>query len=102
MTIIRTMRAKRAILAVAATVLVGAGGFASAAYAQDRPTPPNWQYDIQNGKRVPRTNRVSKPDGSWREEIRQGKCVTIKERSATGEYRETRQCDGSGTRTPGA
>ena len=42
---------------------------------------------------VDRSNRVTKPDGSWREEIRQGNCVTIKERSATGEYKETRQCN---------
>ena len=33
------------------------------------------------------------PDGSWREEVRQGNCVTIKERSAAGEYKETRQCN---------
>jgi len=25
--------------------------------------------------------------------MRQGNCVTVKERSATGEYRETRQCN---------
>jgi hypothetical protein len=40
-------------------------------------------------------NRVSNPDGSWREEVKQGNCVTIKERSATGEYKETRQCNPS-------
>ena len=36
---------------------------------------------------------ITKPDGSWREEVRQGNCVTIKEKSAAGEYKETRQCD---------
>lgn len=95
------MRAIRPALTIAAAVAV-ASASGSSAYAQSRPTPPNWQYDIQGGKRVPRTNRVTKPDGSWREEIRQGKCVTIKERSATGEYKETRQCDGSGNGAPSA
>jgi hypothetical protein len=36
---------------------------------------------------------VTNPDGSWREELRQGNCVTLKERSPTGEYKETRQCN---------
>jgi len=27
------------------------------------------------------------------EEVKQGNCVTIKERSAAGEYKETRQCN---------
>jgi len=89
------MRAKRkAILIAAAAAAMAASG--SAAVAQTHPTPPKWGYEIRDGKRVPKTsNRVTQPDGSWREEIRQGKCVTIKERSATGEYKETRQCDGS-------
>ena len=64
------------------------------ASAQVRQTPKSWSYDVgQQGQRVNRTNRVTKADGSWREEIRQGNCVTIKERSATGEYKETRQCN---------
>lgn len=84
----------KAILMAAAAMTVTAWG--SAAVAQTHPTPPKWGYEIRDGKRVPKTsNRVTQPDGSWREEIRQGKCVTIKERSATGEYKETRQCDGS-------
>jgi hypothetical protein len=42
---------------------------------------------------VPKSDRVTKADGSWREEVRQGNCVTIKEKSASGEYKETRQCN---------
>jgi hypothetical protein len=42
---------------------------------------------------VPKGERVSNADGSWREEIRDGACVTLKEMSAAGEYRETRKCD---------
>jgi len=66
---------------------------ASAQAQQDRQTPKTWSYQVdQQGHRIARTNRITRPDGSWREEIRQGNCVTIKERSAAGEYRETRQC----------
>jgi hypothetical protein len=79
-------------------VMTGAAalGFAASAgaTAQDRPTPKNWNYEIKDGKRVPKGgNRVNNPDGSWREEVRQGNCVTVKEKSASGEYKETRRCD---------
>lgn len=78
------------VLALAATA-------ASAAYAQatsgDQATPKNFNWEIKDGKRVPKGTRQVNADGSWREEIRQGKCVTIKEKSAAGEYKETRQCD---------
>jgi hypothetical protein len=74
--------------------LVIAGFSASAQAQQDRRTPKHWSYDVdQRGNRVDRANRVTKPDGSWREETRQGNCVAIKERSATGEYKESRQCN---------
>jgi hypothetical protein len=75
---------------------------ATAAYAAGQPnrgqqvqqTPKGWSYNLQNGQRVERGgNRVTNADGSWREEVRQGKCVTVKERSAAGEYRESRQCN---------
>jgi hypothetical protein len=80
------------LMAAAAGALALDG--ASAAMAQSQPTPKSWSYEIKNGQRVPKSgNRVTNPDGSWREEIRQGSCVTIKERSAAGEYKETRRCD---------
>ena len=69
----------------------GAIGFAGTAAAQT--VPKNWSYEIKDGKRVPKGERVTNPDGSWREEIRRGKCITIKEKTATGEYKETRRCD---------
>jgi len=86
--------AGKALLAGAAA-FVAATGASSVAYAQqqDQHTPRNWNYEIKDGKRVPKGNRVTNADGSWREEVRQGNCVTIKERSATGEYKETRQCN---------
>ena len=86
-----------------ATKLLMLGGVAlfaaasSGAYAdppKSQATPNNFNYEIKDGKRVPKGNRVVNKDGSWREEIRQGNCVTIKEMSAAGEYKETRQCGG--------
>ena len=56
----------------------GGAGFAGAAYAQRlrstdaQSTPKGWNYEIKDGKRVPKGNRVTNADGSWREEIRQG------------------------------
>ena len=91
-------RSASKMLMIGAVALVAAAGFATAAYAQgrgqDQRTPSNWNYEIKDGKRVPKAdNRVTQPDGSWREEVRQGNCITIKERSASGEYKETRQCN---------
>jgi len=85
----------RKALMLGAVACVVAAGFASAAFAQaqNQQTPRGWSYEIKDGKRVPKANRVTNADGSWREEVRQGNCVTIKERSAAGEYKETRQCN---------
>ena len=50
---------------------------ASAAFAQaataDQATPKNFNWEIKDGKRVPKGDRQVNADGSWREEIRQGK-----------------------------
>jgi len=92
------MRIDKKALVLGSVALVAAGGLATAAAAQQNAqTPRGWNYEIRDGKRVPKAgNRVTKPDGSWREEVRQGNCVTIKERSASGEYKETRQCNPQG------
>ncbi len=83
----------RAILIV--TGLAVASVAAGAAYAQSagQATPKSWNYEIKDGKRVPKAQRQVAPDGGWREEIRQGNCVTVKEKSASGEYKESRRCD---------
>jgi hypothetical protein len=81
------------MLMLGAVVLVAAAGYATIAAAQNQSTPKTWSYEIKDGKRVPKGNRVTNPDGSWRETVRQGNCVTIKEKSAAGEYKETRQCN---------
>ena len=58
--------------------------------------PKGWSYQLDSkGNRVPKGNRVSNPDGSWREELKQGNCVTVKQKAASGEYKETRECNPS-------
>ncbi len=88
-------RTWKMVLGIGALALAATA--ATAAYAQattgDQQTPKNFNWEIKDGKRVPKGNRQVNADGSWREEIRQGKCVTIKEKSAAGEYKETRKCD---------
>ncbi len=79
-------------------LIVGGAVFAvtaaSAAFAQaDQATPKGWSYEIKDGKRVPKGERTVNADGSSREEIRKGNCVTIKEKSASGEVKSTSRCD---------
>ena len=84
----------RKLLVSGGAALFAVAGTSTMAVAQDQKTPRGWNYEIKDGKRVPKGgNRVTNADGSWREEVRQGKCVTLKERSASGEYKETRQCN---------
>lgn len=87
-------RMVKIVLGICALALAATA--ASAAYAQvsgDQATPKSFNWEIKDGKRVPKGSKKVNADGSWREEIRQGKCVTIKEKSAAGEYKETRKCD---------
>ena len=82
-----------AVVAAFGLPAVAAAAPGPAQQSQTQSTPKGWNYVIKDGKRVPKGNRVTNADGSWREEIRQGKCVTVKEKSAAGEYKETRRCD---------
>lgn len=87
-------RTWKILLTVAGVAVLATAG--SAAYAQTggaQATPKSWSYEIKDGKRVPKGEKQVNADGSWREEIRQGKCVTVKEKSPAGEYKETRRCD---------
>ena len=80
-----------AVVALAACAALAQGG-AQGTSGDTQTTPFN--YEIKDGKRVPKpTSKVSNADGSSREEIRQGNCVTIKERTADGAVRTTRKCD---------
>jgi hypothetical protein len=87
-------------LTIAAGVTVAATALAIGAFApavaqekgKSAKTPNNWSYEIKDGKRVPRGNRTTNADGSWREEVPQGNCVLVKTMSADGVYREVREC----------
>ena len=78
--------------ALAALVTGSAGAVVQAAQAS-ADTPKGWAYELRDGKRVPRGNRVTNADGSWREEVRVGQCTTVKEKTPNGDYSETRKCD---------
>ena len=71
-------------MAISGGALIAAGCLSTIAAAQDMKTPRGWNYEIRDGKRVPKGNRTTNADGSWREEVRQGRCITVKERSASG------------------
>ena len=78
-----------AVVALAGTAYAQSAG-SSAGASQNTP----FNYEIKDGKRVPKpTNKVSNADGSWREETRQGNCVTIKEGTPDGAVKTTRKCD---------
>jgi len=86
------------ITLVAAAIGLAAAGAATQSSAQasgqNCTSPPGMNYMICNGRRVPKpTSKVVNSDGSWREETRQGKCVVLKEKTASGEYKEVRRCD---------
>ena len=87
-------RVGRKLLVFGSLAVIAGAGLAAAAGAQNIATPKGFNYEIRDGKRVPKGSRVVNKDGSWREEVRQGNCITIKEKSAAGEYKETRQCGG--------
>jgi hypothetical protein len=87
------MQIGKKALVLGGLALIAIAGYATVASAQDQRTPRGWNYEIKDGKRVPKGSRVTNADGSWREEVKQGNCVTIKEKSASGEYKETRQCN---------
>lgn len=74
----------------AALVALGAGQ----AFAQDRATPKNFDYEIVNGKRVPKAKRQVNADGTWREERKVGNCTEVKEKTADGAVKISRTCDG--------
>jgi hypothetical protein len=86
---------------VAAVAVIAVAGAAGVAYAQaqgnhqehTQATPKNFNYEIKDGKRVPKSNRVANADGSWKEEAKVGNCTTVKEGSASGEVKITRKCD---------
>ena len=79
-----------AALAAGAAYAQVSGGQNATAGTQNTP----FNYEIKDGKRVPKpTSRITNADGSWREETRQGNCVTVKEGTPDGAVKTTRKCD---------
>ncbi|HEY0627316.1 MAG TPA: hypothetical protein VGD10_11360 [Allosphingosinicella sp.] len=76
---------------VAAVMALSIGAPATAQNGKSAKTPANWSYEIKNGQRVPKANRVTNADGSWTEEIKQGNC-TVTRTGRDGEVREVRTC----------
>jgi len=89
----RTWKIILGVSAIALAATVASAAYAQATTGNDQATPNSFNWEIKDGKRVPKGQRQTNADGSWREEIRQGKCITVKEKSAAGEYKETRKCD---------
>ena len=89
---VKNLLGKR-MLVLGSLALAAAATNASVAFAQNHSTPQGWNYEIKDGKRVPKAERKTNADGSWREESRQGACVTVKEKTPSGEYKESRRCD---------
>ncbi len=87
-------RAYKILLIVGGVALAATA--ASAAFAQSAPdqaTPKGFNWEIKDGKRVPKGAVTTAADGTTREEIRKGACVTIKEKSPDGTVRKTSKCD---------
>ena len=83
---------KKYLLVTAASGLALGAGAPAMAQSANAKTPANWSYEIRNGQRVPKVNRVSQADGSWSEESKQGNC-TVSRTGKNGEVREVRKCD---------
>ncbi len=86
-------RALKIMLIVGGVALAATAAGAADAQSADRSTPKSWNYEIKDGKRVPKAERQVNADGGWREEVRKGACVTVKEKTANGDYKEVRRCD---------
>lgn len=89
----RTVKTVLLVGAIAFAATAASAAFASTGGDDKKVTPPGFSYDIKDGKRVPKTNRVTNADGSWREENKKGGCSEVKEMSASGELKITRKCD---------
>ena len=83
-----------AMAGIAVAALATGAAYSQAAAGQERPEPSNaFNYAIKRQARAHADHRITNPDGSWREETRQGNCVTIKEGTADGAVKTTRKCD---------
>ncbi len=83
-----------AIVAVGLSLAAVPGAASAQSTGQGCVSPPGMNYMICNGQRVPKPgNRVASPNGGWREESKQGNCIVVREKTANGEFKESRRCD---------
>ena len=83
-----------AIAAVGLSLAAVPGAASAQSTGQGCVSPPGMNYMICNGQRVPKPgNRVVSPGGGWREESKQGNCIVVREKTANGEFKESRRCD---------
>lgn len=79
------MRGLNRVAVCAALASLAMTGLAGPAVAQQgQRLPDNFKYELKGNERIPKGNTVTNPDGSTRKVIPQGRCATIKEKSADG------------------
>lgn len=83
----------KTMLMVALAAFAASGAVAQSTGAVKDPGKA-FHYEIKGNKPVPKSGqRVTNPDGSWREETRRGSCTEVKEGMADGSVKTTRSCD---------
>lgn len=88
-------RTVKTVLIVGAIALGATAAYAAAPpQQQPQQTPKGWSWTTgKDGKRVERPSEVTtNPDGSSREVIQKGRCVTIKEKLASGAVKTSTEC----------
>ena len=69
------------------------GRSAAALHSPGPADAQNWNYEIKDGKRVPKAQPRDQAGRQLARGSPAGQLRHVKERSAAGEYKETRQCD---------
>jgi hypothetical protein len=84
-------RALQILLTLGAAALIATA--ASAAFEPaNRSTPSAWNWEIKDGKRVPKAERKVDADGTAREEVRRGNCVSVTEKLPDGTIKKSDHC----------
>lgn len=87
----------RIMLIVGVAALGATAAYAAAPAQPQQQTPKGWSWTPgKGGGRVERPTEVTtNPDGSTREVIQKGRCVTVKEKLADGSVKTSTQCNPS-------
>ena len=100
----------RLIHAAVLAALVAAPAAAGPQEKYERKGPREWTYSFDNGRTIEKEERKGreykhewkrgdrerkyerKADGSWKEEIKDGACKIVRERTSDGQYKVDRDC----------